>query len=41
MTGLGDAFFVLVVRVIMSSIFGGGINAFMYSISGGILSMRC
>ena len=39
MTGLGDAFFVLVVRVIMSSIFGGGINAFMYSISGGILSM--
>ena len=36
MTGLGDAFFVLVVRVIMSSIFGGGINAFMYSISGGI-----
>lgn len=39
MTGLGDAFFVLVVRIIMSSIFGGGINAFMYSISGGIFSM--
>ncbi|WP_028829659.1 Gx transporter family protein [Proteocatella sphenisci] len=39
MTNINDAFFILVIRIIMSSIFGGGMSAFMYSISGGILSM--
>jgi len=39
LTNINDAFFVLVIRIIMSSIFGGGVSAFMYSISGGILSM--
>lgn len=39
LTNINDAFFVLVIRIVMSSIFGGGMSAFMYSISGGILSM--
>lgn len=37
--GFGDAFAVIVIRILLSSIFGGGMSAFMYSISGGIMSL--
>ncbi len=37
--GFKDAFIVLVVRIIMASIFGGSLSTFIYSISGGILSI--
>ncbi|WP_432663842.1 Gx transporter family protein [Wukongibacter baidiensis] len=37
--GFKDAFSVLVVRIILGSIFGGGVSGFIYSISGGILSI--
>lgn len=37
--GARDAFIVMTIRIIMSSIFGGGMSAFMYSFSGGIFSL--
>jgi len=37
--GFKDAFFVLVARIVLGSIFGGGVSGFIYSISGGILSL--
>jgi len=37
--GFKDAFIILTVRIILASIFGGGVSAFIYSISGGILSI--
>ncbi|MGB5823401.1 MAG: Gx transporter family protein [Proteocatella sp.] len=37
--GARDAFIVVVIRILLSSIFGGGMSAFMYSISGGIMSL--
>lgn len=37
--GFKDAFFVLVARIILGSMFGGGVSGFIYSISGGILSL--
>ncbi len=37
--GAKDAFIVMTIRIIMSSIFGGGMSAFMYSFSGGIFSL--
>lgn len=33
-----DAFLVLFLRLILSTIFGGNLSSFMYSVSGGILS---
>ncbi len=37
--GIQMAFSVLIVRIILSSIFGGGFSAFLYSIAGGIFSV--
>lgn len=37
--GFKMALIVLVTRIIMSSMFGGGFSAFLYSIAGGILSI--
>ncbi len=37
--GFKDALSVLVARIILGSIFGGGLSGFIYSISGGILSL--
>lgn len=37
--GFKMAFIVLITRIIMSSIFGGGFSAFLYSVSGGLLSI--
>lgn len=37
--GAKEAFIVMVVRIIMSSIFGGSMSAFMYSFGGGVLSL--
>lgn len=37
--GYKDAFIVLITRIILASIFGGGVSAFLYSITGGILSI--
>ncbi len=37
--GFKDAFSVLVVRILLGSVFGGGVSGFIYSISGGILSI--
>ncbi|RKD27344.1 heptaprenyl diphosphate synthase [Caminicella sporogenes DSM 14501] len=37
--GFKDAFIVLITRVILASIFGGGVSSFLYSIVGGILSI--
>ena len=37
--GFQMAVIVLITRIIMSSMFGGGFSAFLYSISGGILSI--
>ncbi|WP_432408501.1 Gx transporter family protein [Wukongibacter sp. M2B1] len=37
--GFKDALYVLVVRIILGSIFGGAISGIIYSISGGILSL--
>ncbi len=37
--GYKDTFLILFVRIILSSIFGGGVSGFLYSISGGLLSL--
>ncbi|CAH2214494.1 Gx transporter family protein [Tepidibacter aestuarii] len=37
--GFKDTFVILTARIIISSIFGGGFSAFLYSIAGGILSL--
>lgn len=37
--GLRDTFVVIILRIILSSMFGGSISALLYSISGGILSL--
>ena len=37
--GAKDAFIVMTIRIIMSSIFGGSMSAFMYSFGGGLLSL--
>lgn len=37
--GFQMAVMVLLTRIVMSSIFGGGFSAFLYSVSGGILSI--
>ena len=37
--GFQMAVTVLITRIVMSSIFGGGFSAFLYSISGGLLSI--
>jgi len=37
--GFKDTFVILAVRIILGSIFGGGVSAFIYSITGGILSL--
>lgn len=37
--GAKDAFIVMTIRIIMSSIFGGSMSAFMYSFGGGFLSL--
>ncbi len=37
--GFKDTFVILIVRIIMASIFGGGMSAFLYSITGGLLSL--
>jgi heptaprenyl diphosphate synthase len=37
--GFKDAFVILMVRILMGSIFGGGVSAFLYSITGGVLSI--
>lgn len=37
--GFKDAFIVLITRILLGSIFGGGVSGFIYSISGGILSI--
>lgn len=39
--GFKDTFIILTARIMISSIFGGGFSAFLYSISGGILSLIC
>ncbi|MFL0247833.1 Gx transporter family protein [Candidatus Clostridium stratigraminis] len=36
---LKDAFIVMMLRIILSTLFGGSISSFLYSISGGILSL--
>jgi heptaprenyl diphosphate synthase len=36
---LKDAFVVVILRVILSTFFGGSISSFLYSISGGLLSL--
>lgn len=37
--GMGSALTVLVLRIILSSIFGGGFSSFLYSITGGIFAI--
>ena len=37
--GAKEAFIVMVVRIVMSSIFGRSMSAFMYSFGGGVLSL--
>ena len=37
--GFKDAVIVLITRIILGSIFGGGLSGFIYSISGGVLSI--
>lgn len=37
--GFKAAFTVLITRILLGSIFGGGVSGFIYSISGGILSI--
>ncbi|MEG2676808.1 MAG: Gx transporter family protein [Oscillospiraceae bacterium] len=37
--GTGAAFIILIVRCVMSSIFGGGIAGLMFSLTGGLLAM--
>ncbi|SHJ68768.1 Gx transporter family protein [Tepidibacter formicigenes] len=37
--GFKDTFIVLITRIIMASMFSGGLSAFLYSITGGILSL--
>ena len=37
--GFKDTFVILTARIMISSIFGGGFSAFLYSIAGGILSL--
>lgn len=37
--GFKNTFTIVIVRIILGSIFGGGVSAFIYSISGGILSL--
>ncbi|MGL5257301.1 MAG: Gx transporter family protein [Proteocatella sp.] len=37
--GFREAFTVMVIRIIMSSIFGGSMSAFMYSFGGGLFSI--
>jgi heptaprenyl diphosphate synthase len=34
-----DAFIVIILRIILSTLFGGSLSSFLYSISGGILSL--
>lgn len=36
---LKDAFVVIILRILLSTLFGGSISSFLYSISGGILSL--
>ena len=36
-----DAFLILLLRIILSCMFGGGISAFIYSFSGGMLCFLC
>jgi len=36
---LKDAFIVMLLRIILSTLFGGSISSFLYSLSGGILSL--
>lgn len=36
---LKDAFVVVILRIILSTFFGGSISSFLYSLSGGILSL--
>lgn len=36
--GLKDAIIVVILRTLLSSLFGGGVSSFMYSIAGGVLS---
>lgn len=36
---LKDAFVVIVLRIILSTLFGGTVSSFLYSISGGLLSL--
>ncbi|MCM0648474.1 Gx transporter family protein [Clostridium swellfunianum] len=36
---LKDAFTVIVLRIILSTLFGGSLSSFLYSISGGLLSL--
>lgn len=37
--GMGSAVTVLVLRIILSSIFGGGFSSFLYSITGGLFAI--
>ncbi|MCG8542436.1 MAG: Gx transporter family protein [Clostridia bacterium] len=37
--GFKDAFLVLLARILLSSVFAGGLSGFIYSTSGGILSL--
>lgn len=37
--GFREAFTVMIIRIIMSSIFGGSMSAFMYSFGGGLFSI--
>ena len=37
--GVRDAFVVLSMRILISSLFSGGVSSFIYSISGGMLSL--
>lgn len=36
--GYKDTFLVLISRIILGAVFGGGVSGFLYSVSGGILS---
>ncbi len=38
-SGVRDAFIVLSMRILISSLFSGGVSSFIYSISGGMLSL--
>ena len=38
-SGVRDAFVVLSMRILISSLFSGGVSSFIYSISGGMLSL--